>query len=66
MTTPSEQETREYVERVPWEERIRRVEQEQALRGKQVDDLMKLADEARRWWLDRRTGVWQDPPEEHR
>jgi 2-iminoacetate synthase ThiH len=64
MTTPSEQETREYVEAVEFEERMSRYEKEQERRGKQVDELMKLADDARRWWLDRQTGVWHDPPEE--
>jgi hypothetical protein len=57
-----EAEAREYVETVPFEERIRRVEAVQERQGKQIDDLMKLWDDARRWWLDRQTGVWHDPP----
>jgi hypothetical protein len=59
-----EQEAREYVERVPFEERMAHIERVQEHQGKQIDDLMKLWDDARRWWLDRRAGVWHDPPEE--
>jgi hypothetical protein len=59
-----EREAREYVETVPFEERIARVEAVQERQGRQIDDLLKLWDDARRWWLDRQTGVWRDPPEE--